>query len=38
MTSPNASWLLGTTVTKAHQVQLFLAGLEKPLRTDVMLH
>jgi hypothetical protein len=27
-----------TMITKAHQVQLFLAGLRKPLRTDVALH
>jgi hypothetical protein len=27
-----------TTITEAHQVQLFLMGLGKPLRTDVALH
>jgi hypothetical protein len=26
-----------TTITEAHQVQLFLVGLDKPLQTDVML-
>jgi hypothetical protein len=27
-----------TVITEAHQVQLFLMGLRKPLCTDVMLH
>jgi hypothetical protein len=27
-----------TTITEAHQVQLFLTGLRKPLPTDVALH
>jgi hypothetical protein len=27
-----------TTITEVHQVKLFLAGLGKPLRTDVALH
>jgi hypothetical protein len=27
-----------TTINEAHQVQLFLAGLGKPLRTNVTLH
>jgi hypothetical protein len=27
-----------TAITEAHQVQLFLTGLGKPLHTDVALH